>query len=504
MATLTKGLEITGRYVVHEHVGTGGYGSVWKASDKQLGRDVALKRLLKPVHTSSADETERILEEARKHAKLVHTNIVQVFDVLDVGGEHLIVMEFVDGTSLHQQLRELARKGETMPLDRAVAILRDTLDGVLYAHEQGIVHRDLSPSNILLTQSGIPKLADFGIARAIREPAVTGGTESGTGNPDFMAPEQARGEPADPMSDLFMIGIIGYLLLAGRHPFAHPSGLFAIPELLQDSNFVPEPPRPPSVLTASQQRLFREYASIVMRLLTRERSGRYSTAGEAIDALESVEPTQDCPQCSERVPEHFKFCGHCGFSFTLNTEEVTDSGATTLASAATAEAQVDLGFRAFQRKEWNEAIRLYRAALSIDPQHSKAHLNLGFALNRIRNYKQAEEILTKGLGLANLPAHSKASLLAARAVSRESLKRYDDALSDVEESLALQPQSIRALFTRARVLFLLGRIDQARRDAFEVTRRDPDHNGARRLLSDIDTMTLRSNTALLLSNAGVR
>src|SRR5439155_7253091 len=137
-------------------------------------------------------------------------------------------------------------------------------------------------------------------------------SHAGTGNPNFMAPEQARGEVADFSSDLFMVGIIGYLLLTGRHPFAHPTGLFGIPELIGDPNFNPEPPRPPSNLTTSQQRLFREYSAVVMRLLHRERAGRFKSAQEALDAIDSVTPFVECPACSERIPEHFRFCGFCG------------------------------------------------------------------------------------------------------------------------------------------------------------------------------------------------
>ncbi len=197
------------------------------------------------------------MAEAQKHAQLVHTNIVQVYDVIEAEGDHLLVMEYVGGPSFEGILRENARKNATEPLDKAVALLRDILSGVAYAHDRSIVHRDLSPSNILLTATGIPKIGDFGIARVLepisttpRKPATTQG---GTGNPNFMSPEQARGEAADFTSDLFMVGIVGYLLLTGRHPFAHPSGLFDIPELIRDENFQPDSPRPPAVFSSSQQ-----------------------------------------------------------------------------------------------------------------------------------------------------------------------------------------------------------------------------------------------------------
>src|SRR6266540_1620069 len=241
MLELLKGTEIQGRYVIVDLIGTGGFASVWKASDKQLNRHVAIKRLSKPA-ASAADEAKRALEEAKKNAQIVHTNIVQVYDVIQVDGEPLIIMEYVDGPSLHQLLRDKALRGEVIPPDQAAAMLRDVLSGLAFAHDKKICHRDLSPMNILVTVGGVPKIADFGIAR-ILEPAKTPPMtpellqHGGTGNPYYMAPEQARGEPADYSSDLFMVGIIGYLLLSGRHPFTHPTGLFSIPELIRDPTF---------------------------------------------------------------------------------------------------------------------------------------------------------------------------------------------------------------------------------------------------------------------------
>lgn len=119
-----------------------------------------------------------------------------------------------------------------------------------------------------------------------------------------------------------MVGIIGYLLLAGRHPFAHPSGLFSIPESIQDPDFHPDSPRPPAALTQIQQRQFREYAAIVMRLLHRERSARFGSAREAIDAIDAVIPALECRSCGERVPEHHRFCGLCGASLETTLPEL--------------------------------------------------------------------------------------------------------------------------------------------------------------------------------------
>ena len=492
MLTLVKGKEINERYVIHDVVGTGGFASVWRASDKQLNRDVALKRLLKHGQSSTENELIQLLEEARKHAQIVHTNIVQVYDVIEAEGEHLIVMEYVDGSSLQTVLRDNARKATLLPLDRAVAVLRDVLYGVAFAHDRQTVHRDLSPSNILLTATGIPKIGDFGIARVIQPPPTppkspTMSTQGGTGNPNYMSPEQARGEPADFTSDLFMVGIIGYLLLTGRHPFAHSSGLFEIPELLREENFRPDIPAPPSVLGTSQQRLYREYTAVVIRLLNREKAGRFPTARDAIEAIEAVTPTVDCPACGERVPEHSRFCLFCGEAFAP-----APSGATTSPPQVapprpdpTADELVEEGFRLSQLKQWGNAIALYREAIKKEPEHNKAYRNLGFALNRVGRHEEAVEILTRALAQPVTARQHQASLLHERSQAQASLKEYDRALEDIEETLRLQPNSIKSMYLKARIHLFRGETGDARRFANEVLRREPDHFGAIRLLAQI-------------------
>jgi tetratricopeptide (TPR) repeat protein len=360
------------------------------------------------------------------------------------------------------------------------------LSGLSFAHDKHIVHRDLSPANILLTSTGISKIADFGIATVIPDSSAGPSSAHGaTGNPHFMSPEQQRGEPADQSSDLFMIGIIGYLLLTGTHPYSHPSGLFSVPELLQDCDYIPQSPKPRNEFSSSQQRLFREYAAIIMRLLNRERSGRFGSAREAIIALEAVTPFQECPRCGERLPEHFHFCGFCG----------ADTASPSLAAVAappvpskdvTAEEIVELGFQLSQQRRWEDAIAQYRLALNIDRGNQKAYRNLGFALNRLQRFEEAEIALTQGLELGDeVPSH-QASLAHERALARAELKQYDGALEDVIRALQLVPRSVKSRYLLARIHLYRGATDEARREGLEVLRSVPDHAGALRLLDQIN------------------
>lgn len=484
MLQLRSGVELNGRYVVHGEVATGGYATVWRASDKDLNRTVALKRLLKRGISGSSEDVAVLRAEAQKSAQLVHPNIVQVYDIIEVDGEHLIVMEYIDGQSLASFLRERALAGESVPLDIAIAITRETLAGVDFAHGRSICHRDLSPGNVLLTSGGTPKIGDFGIAKVVSgqdgDSGVSAPLQGGTGNAHYMSPEQARGEPADFASDLFMVGILSYLLLTGKHPFAHPSGLFEIPELLVRDDYLPDPPKPTGSLVATQQRIFREFGAVVMRLLQRERASRFASARAAIDAIEAITPTIDCPQCGERNAEHHRFCAYCGAGLQVAPppERPITSG------HESAEDLVNEGYQLTQQKQWDAAIRYYLRAIVVDPHSSRAYRNLSFALNRAGRYEEAVQAADEGLALDGLMPEHRASMLYERAFANQNMRRYDDAYEGIQAALKVSPRSPKLLYFRARLQEFRANFEEAKSDARAVLRLVPDHAGALRLLGE--------------------
>ncbi len=484
------GVELANRYIIHSCIGAGGFASVWKAVDKQLGRDVAIKRFLRRSAAVSDFEAEAV-EEGRKTAQLIHPNIVQIHDIfkLDNTGEHLIVMEFVDGPSLHHLFREKALRSERYALDETASLLRGILAGVAHAHSKNICHRDITPLNILVSSSGTPKIADFGIARILRDaqpPGDAGTAQGGTGNPSFMAPEQARGEGADFLSDLFMVGIIGYLLITGRHPFAHQSGLFEIRELLRDESFSPEPPRPPLTLDASQQRIYREYAAVVMRLLKRERAARFTSAREAIEAIEAVHPFIECPDCGERVSEDHSFCHSCGARL-AQPEPALQSSVDE--SAETAESLVDQGFQLTRGQRWGDAVEKYKKAIDLEPTYQHAYWSLGFALNRLDRFEEAIGVLRRGIALRPTKREHEGQFHYALAFAYANLKQYELALKEVREALVLQPGSQRALYLRARIHAEIADVKAALSDAKAVLSLNPDHLGALRLLQSLEGLS---------------
>jgi beta-lactam-binding protein with PASTA domain len=204
---------LDGRYHITERIAAGGMGEVYRAHDAVLAREVAIKVLHRSL---SGDQgfVDRFRREARAAATLNHPNIVAVYDWGAVDGIYYMVMEYVHGRSVREVLNA---RGALAP-GQAAAILDQTLAALDHAHAKGIVHRDLKPENILITTEGVVKLTDLGLARAF---ADAKSTRAGavTGTVQYLAPEQIRGEPADPRSDLYALGIVGYELLTDRVPF---------------------------------------------------------------------------------------------------------------------------------------------------------------------------------------------------------------------------------------------------------------------------------------------
>ncbi|SHF15525.1 serine/threonine protein kinase [Microbulbifer donghaiensis] len=207
-----------GRYRIERTLGAGGMGIVYLAQDSKLQRPVAIKKLRKDSTSSTA--AQRIQSEAQLLAQLNHPNIVQLHDVLEEGDSIALVMEYVEGTTLQQWMRE-----HTPSLQQKLDLLIQICNGLTEAHSLGIIHRDLKPDNILITNSGVAKITDFGIAKSLQQDVDSITREDQVaGTVDAMSPEQLQGYPLDPRSDLFSLGTITYELLCGAKPFEKGDG----------------------------------------------------------------------------------------------------------------------------------------------------------------------------------------------------------------------------------------------------------------------------------------
>ncbi len=225
---------IAGRYTLDREIGRGGMGAVWVGTDETLGRSVALKRIGVAPGGGTPD-VERAEREARLAARLNHPHVVAVFDLVDEGDEQWMVMELVEGTNLS----EIVRSHGALPPDRIAPILAQVADALTAAHAAGIVHRDVKPSNILVSPDGNVKLSDFGIARAQADAALT---QTGliTGSPAYLAPEVATGSSATSASDLWSLGATVCHALTGRPPYEVGDNVMsALYKIVHDA-----PPRP--------------------------------------------------------------------------------------------------------------------------------------------------------------------------------------------------------------------------------------------------------------------
>jgi serine/threonine-protein kinase len=204
---------IAGRYELEKLVGSGGMSNVFKAHDRLLERTVALK-ILHEQYTQDDDYVERFRREARAVARLAHPSIVTVIDRGEQDGRQFIVFEYVDGPNL----KDLTRNGP-LELHEAIGLTLQVARALSFAHDRGLVHRDVKPQNVLLNEDGQAKVTDFGIARSLD---VQGVTQTGTvlGTSDYIAPEQARGQKVDPKTDIYSLGAVLYELLVGDVPFS--------------------------------------------------------------------------------------------------------------------------------------------------------------------------------------------------------------------------------------------------------------------------------------------
>jgi serine/threonine-protein kinase len=260
------------RYRLERRLGVGGMATVQLAFDTRLERYVAVKLLAEHLAEDSSF-VSRFQREALAAARLVHPNIVQVFDFGSDrhSGRQFIVMEFVDGHSCAELLRD---KGPMAPRD-AVEILAQACRGLDYAHRNGVVHRDVKPGNLLVNTDGVVKLADFGIAKAAEQSDITK-VGSVLGTAAYLSPEQARGEPAGPASDLYALGVVSYQLMAGKLPYEAAS--------LTDLARLQEGGSPPR-LSEEARDVPEALSAVVARALARDPKRRYADAAEMEDAL---------------------------------------------------------------------------------------------------------------------------------------------------------------------------------------------------------------------------
>jgi serine/threonine-protein kinase len=281
-----------GKYEIIEEIGRGGFGTVYKARDPDLGRTIALK-VLAPHLTWDQQYVERFRLEARAVAQLRHPNIVVVHEIGEAEGQVYIAMEYLSGRTLQEMI---ADEGPFL-LDRTVVILEQVADALDYAHKQGVLHRDVKPANIMVAEDGRVQLhttlMDFGLVKAMKGSKNLTSKGVVLGTAEYMAPEQADPDLTSkigPATDRYALGVVAYHMLTGQVPFSGPttSVLYA--------HVHKEPPNPHTV----REGLSEDVAQVLLKALAKPVKDRYNSAGEMVRALREAVAGEVAPSAASR------------------------------------------------------------------------------------------------------------------------------------------------------------------------------------------------------------
>jgi TolB-like protein/Tfp pilus assembly protein PilF/predicted Ser/Thr protein kinase len=271
---LKMGMTFAGRYEITEELGKGGMGTVYKALDKELSEEVALK-LIRPEIAVDKKIIERFKTELKLARKIGHRNVGRMYELMEAEGKPFITMEFVDG----EDLKSHVRGEERLSTDEAVSIAKQVCEGLSEAHRLGVVHRDLKPQNIMIDKEGNTKIMDFGIARSVEAPGVTA-TGIIVGTPDYISPEQAEGEETDQRSDIYSLGVILFEMVTGGLPFR---GDTALSVALKHKAQLPQEPK------KLNPDISENLSWLILICMEKERERRYQTAEALLADLRNIE-----------------------------------------------------------------------------------------------------------------------------------------------------------------------------------------------------------------------
>src|SRR6266568_2647729 len=296
---------------------------VYKAHQENLDREVAVK-VLPPWFAADRNFVERFNQEARLVARLSHPNIVTVHDANEYHGHLYIVMQLVDGGTFKQRLDQLQALSKTMEVAEASRIFTQLASALSYAHDNGIIHRDVKPVNVLMDRSGRPILSDFGIAKVLAGSKALTRQGAGVGTPEYMSPEQCQGGPVDARADIYALGVMLFEALTGRLPFMgdnYPA--------LAHSHIYELPPHPNAINPTIDPAV----SQIILTALMKNPAFRYQRANDMAEALEKAVQSQPgnggaaqadparaktmplftCPQCRKFNKPLTRFCTACGY-----------------------------------------------------------------------------------------------------------------------------------------------------------------------------------------------
>jgi tetratricopeptide (TPR) repeat protein/predicted Ser/Thr protein kinase len=466
--------ENVGPYRITRQLGVGGMATVWKAYHPALDRYVAIK-VLHPSFKEDPQFTARFQREARIVAKLTHPHIVPIYDFSEHEGMSYLVMRYIDGHTLKARLRE-----GPLELHEVMEILEPAGRALAYAHDQGVLHRDIKPSNFILSPEGEVFLTDFGLARMAETTDSTLSRDMLVGTPQYISPEQARGEKLDARTDIYSLGVVLFEMLTGKVPYDADTPYAVI----HDHIFSPLP-----LPTEFKADIPEAVERVVLKALAKDRDDRFESVREMVSALEetlageSVEaaplelPPEETDRALEEVPDGVEqglspaeeagerepaarpqgrsrrliaviavvgtllgLCV-CG-SLALLALRGGDRDRRLIEAQGTAQpapedpaAHVYLARRYIQQGNVEQAISEYEAAIRLDPEFVEAYVDLGGVLLRENDLEGALERLEKALAID--PDHVKAHLGMGDVYLQ--MREYDAAAHHYEIVVAFDP-----------------------------------------------------------------
>ncbi len=280
LQALVPGQTLGNRYEIKSVLGVGGFGMVYKANDRELGEVLAIKTLKPEVITADSRALERFKSEIKLARRIAHRNVVRTYDLGESNGIYYLSMEYVEGKSLKELIRERGR----LPASVVLPIAKQLCRALEVSHEEGVIHRDIKPQNMVVQADGVLKVMDFGIARLASRPVDAGHTQHGTvvGTPEYMAPEQLLGDELDARADLYSTGVVLYECLVGRVPLTAETPIALIAKVLEET------PRPPREVQAD---IPHALSDLVMWVLSKDREQRPRTAAELHTRLDLIAPS---------------------------------------------------------------------------------------------------------------------------------------------------------------------------------------------------------------------
>ncbi|MCG3134902.1 MAG: Serine/threonine-protein kinase PknD [Planctomycetes bacterium] len=473
--------EIVGDCKIVAKVGEGGFGSVYKATDQNLQRTVALKVMLQSL-TTNAEFVQKFIREAVTAAQLNHPNIVAIHKVDrdQRRGLHYLVMEFVEGRTLADVVKD---KG-VLTMQEAVPIFVQACDALATAHEHAIVHRDIKPENLMLTNQGVVKITDFGLAKSLNTDHKT---TKVMGTPHYMSPEQFEGKAVDGRSDIYSLGVTFYFLLSKTRPYEGQNTVQIIYSILTQS---------PKPLTEANKDVPPAIWSVIEKMISKRAEDRYQSLRETITDLRKLqvaggEDRSGCPQCGTKNPKGRKFCRSCGGALVVACPACGSQEAAGSKQCSACGADLDRLVRVQKvlesAKRYQTLGDLKRAAegyaqvLQLDPTHAEAqaeHARLQTALAEVEQVSaETREMMKTG---AIEDALAKVEDLLRRYPASADVRQQRD---DLRQALA--DRKVNRLVEAAEAAGAGGRLREAMESLDQALRIDPAREDVQALRADI-------------------